>query len=179
MCSEAHAPPRAGEIGREDLGGRGTAALGFWGQAAKDGPKVTGAFLPRHPSQVAASQGRPRESPHTVRVGCTPARQAHPRLQGVGQGCKAGPPTGTRRAFPASRAPGPAPAGPASLPLRAVSTPGRPSWRGARGGGGSGGAREEGVTHRGKSPGCQAQLRSHSCVTWAGQATSLVLSCHF
>lgn len=95
-----------------------------------------------------------------------------------GWGCKAGPPTGTRRASPASRAPGPAPAGPASLPLRAtsVSAPGRPSWRRV---GEEGGPGEEGVTHRSSSSGCQVQLCSHSCVTWAGQATSLVLGCHF
>ena len=84
MCSEAQAPPRAGNIGREDLGGRGTAALGFWGQAAKDGPKVTGAFLPLAPLPGGCLSRPPTESPHIVRVGCTPARQAHPRLQGVG-----------------------------------------------------------------------------------------------
>ena len=48
------------------------------------GPRLPELSSPWHPSQVAASQGRPTESPHIVRVGCTPARQAHPRLQGLG-----------------------------------------------------------------------------------------------
>lgn len=63
LCSEARALPWAGETGREDLGGRGTAALGFWGQAAKDGPKVTGAVLPLAPLPGGCLSRPPHREP--------------------------------------------------------------------------------------------------------------------
>lgn len=90
---------------------------------------------------------------------------------GVGGGRRARAPAGLLRASSQHQGPRALPPwGRAMPPLRTVSAPRRPpkGWEG--------GSRE---MHR-RRPSCQAQFGSHlSCVTRAGQATSLVPRCCF
>lgn len=163
LCSDAHAPPWAGETGREDLGGQrhsctwllGPSSQG-WAQSHWSRP------APGTPPRWLPLKATPQRA-HTLSEWGAP--QPSRRILGCrGWGCKAGPPTGPLL-----------PAGPLVLPqlgqpachsglcLHREGPPG--GGLGKKGGRGGGGPGEEWVTHRSRSPSCQVRLCSHSCVT--------------